>query len=92
MSHTLDWTMARHSHISWLSPLGLVLIGGINYGYAIMNAELLSNRTILFTIDRTHIESCGIGLLETVVVTGGYLPFGRGSTVVVYNTSGMVEQ
>ena len=84
--------MARHSHISWLSPLGLVLIGGINYGYAIMNAELLSNRTILFTIDRTHIESCGIGLLETVVVTGGYLPFGRGSTVVVYNTSGMVEQ
>ena len=57
-----------------------------------MNAELLSNRTILFTIDRTYSEACGIGLLETVVVTGGYNPFSSKSTVVVYNTSGMVEQ
>ena len=92
MTHTLD-TM-RDSHIAWLSPLGIVLIGGDNdyVPSGIRNAQLLTNGTILFTIDRRLENACGIGLMETVVVTGGYNPFSSKSTVVVYNTSGMVEQ
>ena len=95
MTKTLD--TARHSHISWLSPLGIVLIGGESYIAAsvINNAELLNNGTILFTLDtdtpRSHSNACGIGLMETVVVTGGGTAFSK-STVVVYNTSGFVEQ
>ena len=91
VTHTLD--SIRHSHISWLSPPGIVLIGGESYAAAseIMNAQLLSNGTILFTIDRPHTKACGIGLMETVVVTGGGRLFSE-STVVVYNTSGFVEQ
>ena len=98
-----EWTVtksldtARHSHISWLSPLGIVLIGGESYIAAsvINNAELLSNGTILFTFDtdtpRSHTNACGIGLMDTVVVTGGGIVYIK-STVVVYNTIGMVEQ
>ena len=91
MTHTLD--TARHSHISWLSPLGIVLIGGAaNYvSSGIRNAQLLTNGTILFTIDRRLENACGIGLKETVVVTGGGSLHSE-STVEVYNTSGMVEQ
>ena len=90
MTKTLD--TARHSHISWLSPLGIVLIGGVNYGTpsGIGNAQLL-NGTILFTIDRRLRDACSIGLKETVVVTGGGNVHSQ-STVEVYNTSGMVEQ
>ena len=95
MTKTLD--TARHSHISWLSPLGIVLIGGESYIAAsvINNAELLSNGTILFTLDtdtpRSHTNACGIGMMDTVVVSGGGVVSSK-STVVVYNTSGMVEQ
>ena len=90
VTHTLD--TRRHSHVSWLSPLGIVLIGGVNLDTTsgIRNAQLL-NGTILFTIDRRLRDACGIGLMETVVVTGGGRSFSR-STVMVYNTSGFVEQ
>ena len=60
MTHTLE--TARHSHISWLSPLGIVLIGGESYIAAsvINNAELLNNGTILFTLDTdTPTQQCG---------------------------------
>ena len=86
--------MIRHYHISWLSPLGIVLIGGVNYETpsGIRNAQLL-NGTILFTIDRRLSYACSIGLMETVVVTGGGPKKDQSqSTVEVYNTSGMVEQ
>ena len=86
MTHTLD--TRRDYPISWLSPLGIVLIGGDNIG--IRNAQLL-NGTILFTIDRRLRDACSIGLMETVVVTGGGNVHSQ-PTVEVYNTSGMVEQ
>ena len=88
MTHTLD--MIRHYHISWLSPLGIVLIGGSGDWSEIRNAQLL-NGTILFTIDRRLRDACSIGLMETVVVTGGGIVHSQ-STVEVYNTSGIVEQ
>ena len=90
VTNTLD--TARHSHISWLSPLGIVLIGGVNIETpsGIRNAQLL-NGTILFTIDRRLRDACGIGLMETVVVTGGGGVYSK-NTTLVYNTSGFVEQ
>ena len=90
VTHTLD--TRRDYHISWLSPLGIVLIGGVNYETpsGIRNAQLL-NGTILFTIDRRLRDACSIGLMETVVVTGGGIVHSQ-STVEVYNTSGIVEQ
>ena len=60
-----------------------------------MNAELLSTGTILFTFEIPLTRACGISLLETVVLTGGWV--GRGfegfsPQAVVYNTSGFVKQ
>ena len=90
VTHTLD--AGRYAHSSWLSPLGLVLIGGVNIETpsGIRNAQLL-NGTILFTIDRRLSYACGIGLMETVVVTGGGGVYSK-NTTLVYNTSGFVEQ
>ena len=96
VTHTLD--AGRYAHSSWLSPLGLVLIGGRDYERGlldIMNAELLSTGTILFTFEIPLTRACGISLLETVVLTGGLVGSGFegfSPQAVVYNTSGFVEQ
>ena len=96
-----EWTVtqtletARYDHSSWLSPLGLVLIGGLEYNKHVMNAELLGTGTILFTFEIAFTNACGISLVETVVLTGGtdgIVGSGFSPQAVVYNTSGFVEQ
>ena len=93
MTQTLE--TARYAHSSWLSPLGLVLIGGLEYNKNVMNAELLGTRTTLFTFEIPFTNACGISLVETVVLTGGtdgQFSNGFSPQAVVYNTSGFVEQ
>ena len=94
VTQTLD--TARYAHTSWLSPLGLVLIGGHEYECChVMNAKLLSTGTILFTFEIPLTKACGISQVETVVLTGGtdgIVGSGFSPQAVVYNTSGFVEQ
>ena len=93
MTQTLE--TARYAHSSWLSPLGLVLIGGLEYNKHVMNAELLGTGTILFTFEIAFTNACGISLVETVVLTGGtdgQFSNGFSPQAEVYNTSGFVEQ
>ena len=93
MTQTLE--TARYAHSSWLSPLGLVLIGGYEYNNNVMNAELISTGTILFTFEIPLTKACGISQVETVVLTGGtdgIVGSGFSPQAVVYNTSGFVEQ
>ena len=93
MTQTLE--TARYAHSSWLSPLGLVLIGGYEYNNNVMNAELLGTGTILFTFEIPLTKACGISQVETVVLTGGtdgIVGSGFSPQAVVYNTSGFVEQ
>ena len=94
-SHSLSF--GRYDHVSWLSPDGIILIGGGDpWGW--QTSELLSNISNTTTI-AFHAPSyystfaCGIPLENTIVVTGGLqLNAVPGSRVQVYNTSGEVEQ
>ena len=83
--------------MSWLSPDGVILIGGGDpWGW--QTSELLSNISNTTTIafhDSSYYSSfaCGIPLEDTIVVTGGLqLNAVPGSRVQVYNTSGEAEQ
>ena len=85
----------RIDHLSWNSPNGTLLLGGcLNCDPSYQTTELLSttssSSTPAFTLSFDIWYSCGIELVDRVVVTGGYGD--AGNIVQVYNMMGPVER
>jgi len=90
-SETYTLINRRRWHVSWSSPIGIILMGGSSDDGVSSTTELLTNNGVSqnhFQLKYPLNEACAIELDDKVIVTGGVK---NSLTVSVYNTAGWVE-
>jgi len=62
----------RHSHVSWASPSGTILMGGWDSRRTSEKIDESGTSSYSFNLEYDTVEACAINLGSSVILTGGY--------------------